>query len=175
MHKWAKQIMECVKAKVDGIGIDNFEGQNLDDLKDFTEIVKNIVEFDKEYLIVEAMENSKDDYRRYTEPPYYHMPVNYNDMEYMRDMDKSQGKMYYSEPIAPHVSESNYDRAKRNYTETKEMHSGITPEDKEQRMKALDKYIKTVTNEIIKIVSDNATAEEKNLIKSNINNLVSRF
>ena len=35
MHKWAKQIMECVKAKVDGIGIDNFEGQNLDDLKDF--------------------------------------------------------------------------------------------------------------------------------------------
>ena len=57
MHKWAKQIMECVKAKVDGIGIDNFEGQNLDDLKDFTEIVKNIVEFDKEYLIVEAMEN----------------------------------------------------------------------------------------------------------------------
>nr|DAE31994.1 MAG TPA: hypothetical protein [virus sp. ctReX5] len=175
MHKWAKQIMECVKAKVDGIGIDNFEGQNLDDLKDFTEIVKNIVEFDKDYLIVEAMENSKDDYRRYTEPPYYHMPVNYNDMEYMRDMDKSRGKMYYSEPIAPHVSESNYDRAKRHYTETKEMHSGITPEDKEQRMKALDKYIKTVTNEIIKIVSDNATAEEKNLIKSNINNLVSRF
>lgn len=103
------------------------------------------------------------------------MPVNYNDMEYMRDMDKSRGKMYYSEPIAPHVSESNYDRAKRHYTETKEMHSGITPEDKEQRMKALDKYIKTVTNEIIKIVSDNATAEEKNLIKSNINNLVSRF
>ena len=50
--------MECVKAKVDGIGIDNFEGQNLDDLKDFTEIVKNIVEFDKDYLIVEAMENS---------------------------------------------------------------------------------------------------------------------
>lgn len=174
MHKWAKQIMECVKAKVDGIGIDNFEGQNLDDLKDFTEIVKNIVEFDKEYLIVEAMENAKDDYRRYTEP-LYHMPVNYNDMEYMRDMDKSRGKMYYSEPIAPHVSESNYDRAKRHYTETKEMHSGITPEDKEQRMKALDKYIKTVTNEIIKIVSDNATAEEKNLIKSNINNLVSRF
>lgn len=174
MHKWAKQIMECVKAKVDGIGIDNFEGQNLDDLKDFTEIVKNIVEFDKEYLIVEAMENSKDDYRRYTEP-LYHMPVNYNDMEYMRDMDKSRGKMYYSEPIAPHVSESNYDRAKRHYTETKEMHSGITTEDKEQRMKALDKYIKTVTNEIIKIVSDNATAEEKNLIKSNINNLVSRF
>ena len=33
MHKWAKQIMECVKAKVEAIGLDNFEGQNLDDLK----------------------------------------------------------------------------------------------------------------------------------------------
>ena len=55
MHKWAKQIMECVKAKVDGIGIDNFEEQNLDDLKDFTEIAKNIACFDKDYRIVEAI------------------------------------------------------------------------------------------------------------------------
>lgn len=60
MHKWAKQIMECVKAKVEAIGLDNFEGQNLDDLKDFTEIVKNIACFDKDYRIVEAMEKSED-------------------------------------------------------------------------------------------------------------------
>lgn len=205
MHKWAKQIMECVKAKVDGIGIDNFEGQNLDDLKDFTEIAKNIACFDKDYRIVEAMEKSEDNedimrmieqyedypdrryydhyryangrfapkghgtYRRgYEEPPYYHM---YPEAEQMRDMDRDYGKMYYTEPM----NESSYDRAKRNYTETKEMHSSTTPEDKEQRMKALDKYIKTVTNEIIKIVSDNATTEEKSLIKNNMNNLMSKF
>lgn len=173
MHKWAKQIMECVKAKVDGIGIDNFEGQNLDDLKDFTEIVKNIVEFDKEYLIVEAMENSRDDYRRYTEP-LYHMPVNYNDMEYMRDMDKSQGKMYYSEPIAPHVSESGYDRAKRNYTETKEMHKNNTPEDKEHKMKALDGYIKELGGDITQLIGD-MTAEERNLMRTKLSTLVSKL
>ena len=173
MHKWAKQIMECVKAKVDGIGIDNFEGQNLDDLKDFTEIVKNIVEFDKEYLIVEAMENSKDDYKRYTEP-LYHMPVNYNDMEYMRDMDKSQGKMYYSEPIAPHVSESNYDRAKRHYTETKEMHKNNTPEDKEHKMKALDGYIKELGGDITQLIGD-MTAEERNLMRTKLSTLVSKL
>lgn len=108
-------------------------------------------------------------YRRgYEEPPYMHM---YPEAEHMRDMDRDYGKMYYTEPM----NESGYDRAKRNYTETKEMHSGTTPEDKEQRMKALDKYIKTVTNEIIKIVSDNATAEEKSLIKNNMNNLMSKF
>ena len=173
MHKWAKQIMECVKAKVDGIGIDNFEGQNLDDLKDFTEIVKNIVEFDKEYLIVEAMENSKDDYRRYTEP-LYHMPVNYNDMEYMRDMDKSQGKMYYSEPIAPHVSESNYDRAKRHYTETKEIHKNNTPEDKEHKMKSLDSYTKELASDITGMVAD-MSAEEKNLLRTKLSTLVSKI
>lgn len=108
-------------------------------------------------------------YRRgYEEPPYMHM---YPEMKHMRDMDRDYGKMYYTEPM----NESGYDRAKRNYTETKEMHSGTTPEDKEQRMKALDKYIKTVTNEIIKIVSDNATTEEKSLIKNNMNNLMSKF
>lgn len=106
--------------------------------------------------------------RGYEEPPYYHMYPE-------RDMDREYGRMYYTEPTATHTSESGYDRAKRNYTETKEMHSGTTPEDKEQRMKALDKYIKTVTNEIIKIVSDNATTEEKSLIKNNMNNLMSKF
>lgn len=210
MHKWAKQIMECVKAKVDGIGIDNFEGQNLDDLKDFTEIAKNIACFDKDYRIVEAMEKSEDnedimrmleqyeDYpdrryydhyryangrfapkgrgtrRGYEEPPYYHMPVNYNDMEYMRDMDKGQGKMYYSEPIAPHVSESGYDRAKRNYTETKEMHKNNTPEDKEHKMKVLDGYIKELGGDITQLIGD-MTAEERNLMRTKLSTLVSKL
>ena len=61
MHKWAKEILECVKEKAKAIGIDNFEGQNLDDLKDWTEIVKNIACFDKDYRIVEAMDRLEND------------------------------------------------------------------------------------------------------------------
>ena len=61
MHKWAKDILECVKEKAKAIGIDNFEGQNLDDLKDWTEIVKNIACFDKDYRIVEAMDKLQND------------------------------------------------------------------------------------------------------------------
>ena len=216
MHKWAKQIMECVKAKVDGIGIDNFEGQNLDDLKDFTEIVKNIACFDKDYRIVEAMEKSEDNedimrmleqyedypdrryydhyryangrfapkgkgtYRRgYEEPPYYHMPINYNDPEYMRDMDKGMGRMYYTEPAVPdngssHTIESGYDRAKRNYTETKEMHKNNTPEDKEHKMKALDGYIKELGGDITQLIGD-MTAEERNLMRTKLSTLVSKL
>ena len=216
MHKWAKQIMECVKAKVDGIGIDNFEGQNLDDLKDFTEIAKNIACFDKDYRIVEAMEKSEDNedimrmleqyedypgrryydhyryangrfapkgkgtYRRgYEEPPYYHMPINYNDPEYMRDMDKGMGRMYYTEPAvsdngSSHTIESGYDRAKRNYTETKEMHKNNTPEDKEHKMKALDGYIKELGGDITQLIGD-MTAEERNLMRTKLSTLVSKL
>ena len=216
MHKWAKQIMECVKAKVDGIGIDNFEGQNLDDLKDFTEIAKNIACFDKDYRIVEAMEKSEDNedimrmleqyedypdrryydhyryangrfapkgkgtYRRgYEEPPYYHMPINYNDPEYMRDMDKGVGRMYYTEPVisddnSSHTIESGYDRAKRNYTETKEMHKNNTPEDKEHKMKALDGYIKELGGDITQLIGD-MTAEERNLMRTKLSTLVSKL
>ena len=216
MHKWAKHIMECVKAKVDGIGIDNFEGQNLDDLKDFTEIAKNIACFDKDYRIVEAMEKSEDNedimrmleqyedypdrryydhyryangrfapkgkgtYRRgYEEPPYYHMPMNYNDPEYMRDMDKGMGRMYYTEPVvsdngSSHTIESGYDRAKRNYTETKEMHKNNTPEDKEHKMKALDGYIKELGGDITQLIGD-MTAEERNLMRTKLSTLVSKL
>ena len=53
----AKEKYEKAKA----IGIDNFEGQNLDDLKDWTEIVKNIACFDKDYRIVEAMDKLQND------------------------------------------------------------------------------------------------------------------
>lgn len=217
MHKWAKQIMECVKAKVESIGLDSFEGQNLDDLKDFTEIAKNIACFDKDYRIVEAMEKSEDnedimrmleqyeDYpdrryydayryangrfapkgrgtrRGYEEPPYYHM---YPEAEHMRDMDRDdRGKMYYSEPasnangsnnMSRSYSESNYDKAKRNYTETKELHKGNTQEDKEHKMKSLDGYMKELSTDITHLLGD-MTAEEKNLLRTKLSTLVSKI
>ena len=215
MHKWAKQIMECVKAKVDGIGIDNFEGQNLDDLKDFTEIVKNIACFDKDYRIVEAMEKSEDnddimrmleqyedyperrfyDHYRYADgrfapkghgtyqrgysEPYYHMTP-----EMYRDMDKyTRDRMYFTETgidgrgTGMHdtkISESNYDRAKRNYTETKEMHRANTPQDKEAKMRDLEKYMKELSADITDLMSG-MSQEEINMAKSKLTTLVSKM
>ena len=214
MHKWAKQIMECVKTKVDGIGIDNFEGQNLDDLKDFTEIAKNIACFDKDYRIVEAMEKSEDNedimrmleqyedypgrryydhyryangrfapkgsgtYRRgYDEPPYYHMtPERYHEMENMRDMDRDKhGRMYYTEPSGNmHMNESNYDRTKRNYTETKELHKSNTPEDKEHNMKSLETYMAELARDVSGMVND-MSQEEKALAKTKLTALVNKI
>ena len=105
--------------------------------------------------------------RGYDEPPYMHM---YPETEHMRDMDRDYGKMYYTEPM----SESSYDRAKRNYTETKEMHKNNTPEDKEHKMKALDGYIKELGGDITQLIGD-MTAEEKNLLRSKMSTLVTKI
>lgn len=110
----------------------------------------------------------KGTYRRgYEEPPYYHMYPE-------RDMDREYGKMYYTEPTATHTSESGYDRAKRMYTETKEMHKANTPEDKEHKMKALDGYIKELGGDITQLIGD-MTAEERNLMRTKLSTLVSKL
>lgn len=134
MHKWAKQIMECVKAKVEAIGLDNFEGQNLDDLKDFTEIAKNIACFDKDYRIVEAMEKSEDNedimrmleqYEDYPDRRYYD---NYRYKTSGRFAPKGKGSYMprrgYEEPPymhmypeAEHMRDMDRDYGKMYYTE----------------------------------------------------------
>lgn len=108
-------------------------------------------------------------YRRgYDEPPYYHMtPEMYRNMENYRDMDRRDGRMYYTEPTMNSGvhTESRYDMAKRNYTESKELHRGNTPEDKEQKMKELEKYLREIGSDIAELISD-ASTEEKNLLKN---------
>ena len=96
-------------------------------------------------------------YRRgYEEPPYYHMTP-----EMYRDMDRdTHSRMYYTETG---MNESVYDRAKRTYTETKEMHRGNTPEDKKAKMQELERYAKSITEDVVEMVSD-MSDEEKNLL-----------
>lgn len=105
--------------------------------------------------------------RGYEEPPYYHMYPE-------RDMDREYGRMYYTEPTSTHTAESGYDRAKRNYTETKEMHKANTPEDKEHKMKSLDSYTKELASDITGMVAD-MSAEEKNLLRTKLSTLVSKI
>ena len=83
--------------------------------------------------------------RGYDEPPYFHMtPEMYRGMEHDRDIDRNYGRMYYTEPATSgmNMTESGYDKAKRHYTETKEMHKANTAEDKEHKMKSLENYMK---------------------------------
>lgn len=107
-------------------------------------------------------------YRRgYEEPPYYHMTP-----EMYRDMDRdTHGRMYYTETG---MNESGYDRAKRNYTETKEMHRGNTPEDKKAKMQELERYAKSLTEDVVEMVSD-MSDEEKNLLRTKMQILMQKI
>ena len=220
MHKWAKEILECVKKNAEVAGLEKFSGQQLDDLKDWTEIVKNIACFDKDYRIVEAMEKEEDNekimemverYEDYPERRFYDhyryadgrfapkgsgtyrrnyspylktsdsfMPEwgGYEPMarERMRDMDRSGGRMYYTDSSYPihDRSESRYDKAKRMYTESKEVHKGNTQSDKEQKMKDLENYFKELSEDVTELISD-TTAEEKAMLRTKITNLAGKI
>lgn len=126
MHKLAEKIADCLKAKVEGKGIDNINGQDLVELGMWTDIIKDLVCYDKDKKIIEAMDEAEESeeamkyiemYEDYPERKGYRgqprdsrgrymrrrgyesrmMPdVDYDEMERMRDYDRESGKMYYS-------------------------------------------------------------------------------
>lgn len=107
----------------------------------------------------------------YTEPPYYHMMPDYDmdSMEHMRDMDKMDGKMYYTEPMRmgdmkyDHtMPDSKYDKAKRGYSEKKEM-----GKDSPESMRGLEDML-NVVGEDIKELKPNMSAQEKALAKQKL-------
>ncbi len=113
-------------------------------------------------------------YRRGYEGPYWRMtPEMYKDMQEYRDMDRNTGRMYYTEPSMT-MSESNYDRAKRNYTETKSLHRANTPQDKEAKMRGLEDYFKEISSDITGLLSD-MTPEERSMLKSKISALATKL
>lgn len=115
--------------------------------------------------------------RGYDESPYFHMtPEMYRGMEHDRDIDRNYGRMYYTEPATSgmNMTESGYDKAKRHYTETKEMHKANTAEDKEHKMKSLENYMKELSGDITELLTD-MTAEERTMLKSKLSTLVSKM
>lgn len=126
MHKLAEKIADCLKAKVEGKGIDNIEGQDLVELGMWTDIIKDLVCYDKDKKIIEAMDEAEESeeamkyiemYEDYPERKGYRgqrrdsrgrymsrrgyesrmMPeMDYEEMERMRDMDRPYGRMGYS-------------------------------------------------------------------------------
>ena len=115
--------------------------------------------------------------------------------EYYRDMDRMDGKMYYSggSSSSGNMStqggsmggsqggsrgysegrdsrEGRNGQSRRSYMETKEMHKGNTPEDKEAKRKELDKWMTDIGSDIKELVHD-MSAEEKQTAKTKLTNL----
>lgn len=164
--------------------------------------------------------------RGYDEMPYMMMPQVHNPMEWDRDMDRMDGRMYYSdggqssggnsggqsgqsrggsssggmsgnmggntrgyeegysdgnrrgyeEGYERGRSEGNrnnssrYDNARRNYTETKQMHKGNSQEDNTENMRSLEKLL-NIIGEDVKEYMPTMSASEKSLAKQKIENM----
>lgn len=238
MHKFAEKIADCLKAKVEGMGIDNIEGQDLVELGMWTDIIKDLVCYDKDKKIIEAMDEAEEseeamkyiemyeDYpemrrgyrgqprdsrgrymsrrgRRGYEEPMYRMSVEdykMHEPEYWRDLDRVAGRMYYTDENMSMdgntstsnmgngstrgysennggqyssrmqregLNESRYDRAKRAYTETKEMHKSGSADDKQITMKEGEKMLNVIMDEIDEMLQD-TTPEMKNMVKTKV-------
>lgn len=128
--------------------------------------------------------------RGYEEPPYMHM-MNREDLqdwdsmserERMRDLDRaSRGRMYYTEtePMRKDGSmrdsrEGKAGMMRKGYMETKEMHKGTTPQDKEANMHSLESYLKELSEDLTGLLAD-MTPEERQMAKTKITTLAAKM
>lgn len=128
--------------------------------------------------------------RGYEEPPYMHM-MNREDLqdwdsmserERMRDLDRaSRGRMYYTEtePMRKDggMRDSREGKAgimRKGYMETKEMHKGSTPQDKEANMRSLEEYLKELSEDLTGLLSE-MTPEERQMAKTRITTLAAKM
>ena len=218
MHKLAEKIAKCLEAKVEAMGIDNIEGADLEEFGKWTDIMKDIVCYDKDKKIIEAMDEAEDSeeamkyiemYENYPERKGYrgqprdsrgrYMRRGYDEMMYMpemyRDMDReSMGKMYYTSANRTQGSqggssmgssmgysdgmrdmrEGRSGQSRRSYMETKEMHKGNTQQDKDMKLKELDKYMNELSSDISEMIHDSSN-EEKTMLKQKLNGLVQKI
>lgn len=63
---------------------------------------------------------------------------------------------------------------RRSYMETKEMNKGNTPQEKQEKMKELEKYMGELGSDITEMISD-ASNEEKTMLKSKLQTLVQKI
>lgn len=142
--------------------------------------------------------------RGYVEPNYHMTPEMYkeHDPEYWRDMDRHEGRMYYTSVGNPGGSsgmsggnmggnsssggtrnyggemgrdyrEGHSGQSRRSYMEAKEAYPGNSPEDKQKKTKELEKYMNELSSDITEMIS-NASNEEKTMLKAKLNTIAQK-
>lgn len=214
-----EKLTECTKSELaKGIeNVDAKEmGEVVDMIKDLSEAKHYIVEAMYKTTIGTAMEENADDYgetwdengkrfyrRRdskgrfmYSEPMYYEpnyrmTPEMYREHEpkYYRDMDRKDGRMYYSEGMTGNgnsmsnmrnytpadytgignnaITDSRYEMAKRNYTESKAKHNSNNEADNVKNAQEAGKWIDEIAAEVKEMIPE-MKPQEKSTIKAKL-------
>lgn len=158
MHKWAKEIMECLKNKVSEIGVSNIDGNSLEELKCWTELCKNITEYDYYYNVVKAMleyDGDMDDAKDfYTPVGNKRMPKNQPNMNH---------QMHYTEPYVRDAKEGEAGMARKHYMETKATNSG----ENKMSMQALEEWLNKTESDWMNAMNG-MTNPEKEMARNRI-------
>lgn len=119
------------------------------ELGEVIDMIKDIEEAIYYKTITDAM------IKNYGEPEhYYHYPPKEEHSSKMMESDRREGR-------SP--------KCRRVYMESKEMHH-----DKTKQMHELEQYLKELSSDIAEMIED-ATPEEKTLLKTKLSNLVTRI
>lgn len=130
------------------------------------------------------------------------LPIDYHEIGRMRDMDMGMNRMYYSDGggntggrggmsggnsrgyggnmyyggqgNGRDYREGRSGQSRRSYMEAKEMHSGNTPEDKQHKIKELEKYMEELSNDVTEMING-ASPEEKNTLKAKMQALIGKI
>lgn len=186
LAKMEERLVDCLSSQID-MGIDKVDTEEAYKVVD---IIKDLAEAKYYCTVTEAMEEgSEEDVRYYRGRSrdsrgrymYTMTPEMYreHDPKYYRDMDRAQGRMYYTgiandAVTSPEMMESRYDEARRNYTETKAMHTGNNDMDNQANMKSLEK-IANVFNEDITEMIPKMTPSEKTMLKQKLTGIMGRL
>ena len=90
------------------------------------------------------------------------------------DSRQSDGGNYSSRMQRDGMNESRYERARRGYMETKEMHKGNSADDKQHKMKELENYMKELSTDVTEMI-EGASSEEKNMLKNKLQVLMQKI
>lgn len=198
IHSMLEKIVECAKCELETKGIDNV---NTKEFSEVADIIKDLSESLYYRTITVAMDDAEygEDYdwegrkgydhwryssgrfapkgkgtRRGYEPTSHMMPdYDMREMERMRDMDKGNGRMYYTEPMHGETRDYREGRSgmmRKSYMEKKEIHRANTPEDKQHKMKSLEDYTKELADDVTQMI-EGATPEEKTLLRTKLQTL----
>ena len=177
-----KHVKETLMGCIEG-QMGHLDTVDTEELGDVIDMVKDLEEAIYYCTITKAMEEKEkkgDQYHYYTE---------------YRDMDRPQGRMYYSEPSGSNMGafagntsstgsrsymewdyptmrdkrEGRSYMSRKTYMEAKEMH-----EPKTTQMKELEKYLQELSTDITEMIQD-ASPEEKSFLEKKISALATKI
>ena len=200
MHEMIETLALCAKSEFDKKGVEKIDTKEMSEVID---MIKDLAEAMYYRAVTVAMEEygedeEEDGRRGYRGQPrsktsgrymsrgdgrrnnggrrgYEDEVMHYDDMEYMRDMDKGMNRMYYSDGnYSGNMSNtSRTESARKGYEETKTKNDN-SPEGKKKAMEHLDHYMKELSEDMTEMIGkmDNS---EKTLLKTKLQGLVQKI